>query len=136
MRKVLHMPSNTARDTHILPRLARPLFVSFQEHPIPTPTELAAQSARERIAESGPGAEIARRIFAEDLRSSFNAFLETAPTVEILTLFELFEFTAHHSNGPTSEGQCSIIEAFLAMLGLDPATILSADLQRVPIRRG
>jgi hypothetical protein len=135
-RKDLRMLSNATCDTTSSPGRKSSLHLEFREDPIAEPTAFAAQGAKERAKESGPGAEIVRRVFAEDLRGAFDAFLETASTVEILTLREVFEFKSSQYARPELGGQCPLVEAFLGMLGLDPETVLSTNIQKAPIRRG
>ncbi len=109
----------------------------WQDLPKADPDPLKAECPAQRLRESGPGSELVRRIFAEELRGHFETFLLVAETLEIITLFEVFEFQQQQlPNSRTLPSHSSFVEAFLTMLGLDPTALLDAQIQRRPIRRG
>ncbi|MGI9073700.1 MAG: hypothetical protein ACR2JB_20845 [Bryobacteraceae bacterium] len=115
---------------------AKPPWVEFDKDPFPPAYRDESGNAQGRIEESGPGSEILRRVAVQLLRSHMEAFYETASTVDVLALLQVFELQDHGFElGPLrTPGQSTFIEAFLAMLGLDPEFILRHNIQRMPIR--
>lgn len=111
--------------------MATHLNVKLENEPLPAPGEFAAEWAKERVQQSGPGAELLRRVYAEHVRGFVDSYLEAATALDVMALYEVFRMGENH-RGPESEGQCSVVEQFCAMLGLEPETLLTSNVQRRP----
>ena len=87
----------------------------------------------ERVRQCGPGAELARRIFAEELNERFAAWLAVADLTDVAFLNAVFDRESHQK--PGRAGSCSLVEAFLLAIGINPVELEEAQVQRVPVRR-
>ncbi len=94
-------------------------------------TLAADQWSDERVLQHGPGAELARRIFAEELKERFSAWLAVADLTDVVFLNSVFDREAQQK--PGQPGSCSLVEAFLLAIGVNPVELVEAQVQRVHV---
>lgn len=109
----------------------------FHEEALPGQDWGAKDSMVTRLKKSGSGAELARRICAEEVRGGINALLEAGSTVDVLILHNAFELLDHWSGQASrqlDDGQALFVEALLAVLGINADVVLDSGIQRRPWR--
>lgn len=91
--------------------------------------EIDSENAIWRMDEYGPGAELVRQCEIERLKALMNAFYSHASVVDIFVLRNALE----REESPDSSKACaSLVECFLAVLGIDAREVLlqSSTLHR------
>jgi hypothetical protein len=94
-------------------------------------TLAADQWSSERVSQCGPGAELARRIFAEELQEKFAAWLAVSDLTDVVFLNSVFDRESQQK--PGQPGACSLVEAFLLAIGVDPVELVEAQVQRIHV---
>ncbi|MGA8025972.1 MAG: hypothetical protein WB992_02425 [Bryobacteraceae bacterium] len=78
--------------------------------------------------------ELLRRVHVEHLRSHMEIFYEHGSTIDILALCSAFDLLDRgwQESANCSREQATLIEAFLAILGLSPQRLLESGVQLRP----
>lgn len=83
--------------------------------------EIDRENAMSRIDENGPGAELVRQREVERLQALMKPFYSHGSVIDIFVLRNALE----RADTPiASRASASLVESFLAVLGIDPRNVL------------
>ena len=82
------------------------------------------ENAEERIRESGPGAELLRRMYVKRLTSYMEAFYEHSSLADVVALCRALELSEEIWSGGELR-QAPLVESFLGMFGVEPAELFN-----------
>ncbi|MDQ2775619.1 MAG: hypothetical protein M3Y57_11990 [Acidobacteriota bacterium] len=94
-----------------------------------TDPDTRRENERNRIEETGSGAELFRRAQLAHLRAHFEAFCEHGSSTDIAALCATFGLMADGWSEPANcpRQQATIVECLLVILGLSPDALLESE---------
>lgn len=83
------------------------------------------ENSQARVLETGPGAELVRQLYVNQLRGYMEAFYEHGNLADVVALSRALELS-EQVGADHAPRQASVVESFLGMLGVEPLQVLNS----------